>query len=68
MAHPGFRPSVARTSFGAEREVELAALTGRAAKAALAAAGIERCTFAALVAGRPVGEAGSPAKEAPSGR
>jgi chitin disaccharide deacetylase len=46
MAHPGFRPSVARTSFGAEREVELAALTGRAARAAVDAAGIRLCTWA----------------------
>ncbi len=48
MAHPGFRPSVASTSFGVEREVELAALTGVAARAAVEAAGIRRCTFAVL--------------------
>lgn len=48
MAHPGYRPAVARTSFGVEREVELAALEARAARQALAAAGVELCTFAIL--------------------
>ncbi len=31
MCHPGFRPAVVRTSFGAEREIELAALCDPAA-------------------------------------
>ena len=35
MCHPGHRPSHARTSFGAEREVELAALCDPAAREAL---------------------------------
>jgi predicted glycoside hydrolase/deacetylase ChbG (UPF0249 family) len=48
MAHPGFPPAAARTSFGAEREVELAALCDPAARRAIAAAGIELISFAAL--------------------
>jgi predicted glycoside hydrolase/deacetylase ChbG (UPF0249 family) len=39
MCHPGHRPTVARTSFGAEREEELAALCDPAAREALAASG-----------------------------
>ena len=38
MCHPGYAPTHARTSFAAEREVELAALCEPAARAALAAA------------------------------
>ncbi len=48
MAHPGHAPSHARTSFGAEREVELDALCEPDARRALAAAGVRLCTFAAL--------------------
>jgi predicted glycoside hydrolase/deacetylase ChbG (UPF0249 family) len=40
MAHPGHAPSHARTSFGAEREVELAALCAPAARALVARRGI----------------------------
>jgi predicted glycoside hydrolase/deacetylase ChbG (UPF0249 family) len=40
MAHPGHRPSHARTSFGAEREVELAALCDPAAVALVRRRGI----------------------------
>jgi hypothetical protein len=45
MAHPGFTPSVARTSFGAEREVELAALTSERARDALAQSGARLCRY-----------------------
>lgn len=48
MAHPGYRPSVARTSFGVEREEELRALTAPGARAAVEAAGIRLCSFAGL--------------------
>jgi predicted glycoside hydrolase/deacetylase ChbG (UPF0249 family) len=48
MAHPGHAPSLARTSFGAEREVELAALLDPGARAALRTAGGALATFAAL--------------------
>lgn len=48
MAHPGYRPSVARTSFGVEREAELRALTSPAAREALRSAGAELATWAAL--------------------
>ena len=36
MCHPGYAPSHARTSFGAEREVELRALCEKRAREALA--------------------------------
>jgi len=48
MAHPGHRPSVARTSFGVEREVELRALTSPAARAALRGSGALLATWAGL--------------------
>jgi predicted glycoside hydrolase/deacetylase ChbG (UPF0249 family) len=48
MAHPGFAPSHARTSFGREREVELAALVSPAARAAAASAGVRLSSFAGL--------------------
>lgn len=48
MAHPGYRPSHARTSFGVEREVELAALTDEAARALLRAGEVELCSYAIL--------------------
>jgi hypothetical protein len=48
MAHPGYRPAVARTSFGAEREVELRALTSLRVRAQLEAGGVELCTYAVL--------------------
>ena len=40
MAHPGYRPSHARTSFGIEREAELEALCSVEARAALARADV----------------------------
>jgi predicted glycoside hydrolase/deacetylase ChbG (UPF0249 family) len=40
MAHPGYPPERVRTSFGAERAIELAALTAGAAREAVARAGI----------------------------
>jgi predicted glycoside hydrolase/deacetylase ChbG (UPF0249 family) len=46
MAHPGHRPSHARTSFGAEREVELAALCAPAAREVLLRAGVRLCSYA----------------------
>jgi predicted glycoside hydrolase/deacetylase ChbG (UPF0249 family) len=48
MAHPGYRPSHARTSFAGEREVELAALTAPAARAALEAGSVRLWTYADL--------------------
>ena len=45
MAHPGHTPLHARTSFGAEREVELLALCLPAARALLDAAGVRLCSF-----------------------
>ncbi len=48
MAHPGHAPSHARTSFGAEREVELSALCDPRARAALAARGVRLCSYANL--------------------
>jgi predicted glycoside hydrolase/deacetylase ChbG (UPF0249 family) len=56
MAHPGHAPSHARTSFGAEREVELAALCAPSAREAVARAAIRLCTYAeagALLGCRP---------------
>jgi predicted glycoside hydrolase/deacetylase ChbG (UPF0249 family) len=46
MSHPGYRPSRARTSFGAEREVELLALCHPAARAAAVARGLVLSTWA----------------------
>jgi predicted glycoside hydrolase/deacetylase ChbG (UPF0249 family) len=40
MAHPGYRPSQVRTSFGAEREVELAALRSDRVRALVRSAGL----------------------------
>ncbi len=48
MCHPGYRPSAARTSFGAEREVELRALTDPRALAAARAAGVSLVAFSGL--------------------
>jgi hypothetical protein len=50
MAHPGHAPSHARTSFGAEREVELAALCDPLAREAVARAGIRLCRWADIPA------------------
>jgi len=46
MCHPGFTPTHARTSFAAEREVELAALCEPAARSALVAADVVLTDFA----------------------
>jgi predicted glycoside hydrolase/deacetylase ChbG (UPF0249 family) len=51
MAHPGHAPSHARTSFGAEREVELGALCHAEARAVLAIAGVRLCTYADVLGG-----------------
>jgi len=45
MAHPGYAPSWARTSFGAEREVELVALCDPEAREALGRAGLRLGTW-----------------------
>jgi predicted glycoside hydrolase/deacetylase ChbG (UPF0249 family) len=52
MAHPGHRPSHARTSFGVEREVELAALCAPGVRAAVERAGARLCDYAAVSANR----------------
>lgn len=46
MAHPGHAPSHASTSFGAEREIELAALCHGEARAVLARGGVRLCSYA----------------------
>jgi predicted glycoside hydrolase/deacetylase ChbG (UPF0249 family) len=46
MTHPGHAPSHARTSFGAEREVELAALCNPKARAVLEERGVRLCNYA----------------------
>ena len=46
MAHPGFTPSVVRTSFGPEREVELRALCAPSARALVERSGIRLCDYA----------------------
>ncbi len=48
MAHPGYRPSHARTSFGVEREVELAALCAPAVRRAVVVAGVQLCDYRAV--------------------
>jgi hypothetical protein len=58
MCHPGHRPVVARTSFGVEREVELAALRDPAARERVAVRGVTLVGWAA------VGARGSPAASA----
>ncbi len=40
MAHPGYRPSQARTSFGVEREAELEALVSPRVRALVRSAGL----------------------------
>ncbi|ACL65662.1 YdjC family protein [Anaeromyxobacter dehalogenans 2CP-1] len=51
MAHPGHAPSHARTSFGAEREIELAALCSPRARARVEARNLRLCGWSAV--GRP---------------
>ena len=48
MAHPGHAPSQARTRFGAEREIELAALCHPEARAVLERGGVVLCSYADL--------------------
>lgn len=48
MTHPGHRPSHASTSFGAEREIELAALRCPEALRLVAAPGVWPCHYAAV--------------------
>ena len=47
MAHPGYPPSHARTSFGPEREVELAALCSPAVRERVAARGLRLVSWPA---------------------
>ncbi len=53
MCHPGHAPTRARTSFAAEREIELAALCDPAMRGALARSGAELCGFAAALPNQP---------------
>jgi predicted glycoside hydrolase/deacetylase ChbG (UPF0249 family) len=46
MAHPGYRPSHARTSFGVERETELAALCSEPVRRAVEGAGVRLVDYA----------------------
>jgi len=46
MAHPGHAPSHARTSFGAEREIELEALCDPVARRVIQASGVRLCNYA----------------------
>jgi chitin disaccharide deacetylase len=46
MAHPGYAPTHAKTSFGAEREVELAALVSPRCRRVLAGADVYLCSYA----------------------
>jgi chitin disaccharide deacetylase len=48
MCHPGYAPSHARTSFGAEREVELQAVCGARVRELVTERTIELISFAAL--------------------
>jgi predicted glycoside hydrolase/deacetylase ChbG (UPF0249 family) len=50
MAHPGYRPSHARTSFGVEREEELAALCAPEVRGALERADVRLCDWAEVAA------------------
>ena len=49
MAHPGYRPSHVRTSFGAERELELAALVSPRVADLVRSAGLHLGSFSDLV-------------------
>jgi chitin disaccharide deacetylase len=64
MAHPGHAPSHARTSFGAEREIELAALRSARARAALVTSGAVLCDYAEVArqwrAAHGAADAGAP--------
>ncbi len=53
MCHPGYRPARARTSFGAEREVELRALTDPRALEAARASGALLVAFGGAAARSP---------------
>jgi predicted glycoside hydrolase/deacetylase ChbG (UPF0249 family) len=54
MCHPGYRPSHAKTSFAAEREVELAALCDPSARALVERAGITLSSYRDVTARRRV--------------
>lgn len=59
MAHPGHAPSHARTSFGVEREVELAALCSPRARDALGSAGVHLHSFGDAFGRGPGGAPGA---------
>jgi predicted glycoside hydrolase/deacetylase ChbG (UPF0249 family) len=48
MTHPGYRPSQAVTSFGVEREVELAALRSVAVRELVRSTGLHLCSYLGL--------------------
>ncbi len=54
MAHPGHAPSHARTSFGAEREIELDALCDPEARRLVEASGARLCSYAEVRDGAAV--------------
>jgi hypothetical protein len=56
MAHPGYRPSHARTSFGVEREAELAALCSDAARRAVGRSGVRLTDYRAALAAARAGD------------
>jgi predicted glycoside hydrolase/deacetylase ChbG (UPF0249 family) len=63
MTHPGYPPEAVRTSFGAERAVELASLCAPAAREAAGRAGVRLCGFSeafALAGGPGAFRPGSP--------
>jgi predicted glycoside hydrolase/deacetylase ChbG (UPF0249 family) len=51
MAHPGHAPSQVRTSFGVEREIELAALCSGRARALIRSRDVQLCDYSTLSAG-----------------
>jgi predicted glycoside hydrolase/deacetylase ChbG (UPF0249 family) len=58
MAHPGHAPRLVRTSFGVEREVELAALTSPRVRALARSAGLHLCSYRDAPDQSPVDRAG----------
>ena len=64
MAHPGHAPERVRTSFGPEREIELATLTSPEAREAVLRAGARLCGFADAFGG--VGPARDPRGHPPN--
>jgi predicted glycoside hydrolase/deacetylase ChbG (UPF0249 family) len=48
MCHPGYRPSVVASGYGAQREVELATFVSAEARAALDARGLQLASWRGL--------------------